>query len=348
MKMLQALRQLGEVWVVAGSSAQRAKQIRRIRSAVKEGVRFDFVYSESATLPTALTDDDRIPRRPLLDLRFFAFCRRKGIPVGLFYRDVFWRFPEFMAGQNPVKRFLAKASYHFDLFWYPFAVDILYLPSLPMLEHVPISRRISVQALPPGADVGGIAKPDTDGHLEVLYAGGLSATYDNRRFVEALADIENLRLTICTRDYEWEAERGNYEPLMGANTRVVHQSGEELRQTMMRSHIATVCSCPNPYRKFGVPVKVYEALGAGLPIVASSDTLAGEIVEELGVGWQVPYEVDEMRDLFTRLAADRSLAEEKRARAVELRQEHSWVVRAQQVADELGAIRSRTSPAPPE
>ncbi len=338
-RMLQALKTQAEVWTVAGDSRQRAKDIAKVKAALNDGVTFDLVYAESATLPTALTDDDRIPRHPFLDPAFLMGCRRRGIPVGLFYRDVYWRFDGFAEKQSKLRRALAKAAFRYDLAWYAKAIDLLYLPSMPMLDHVPISPKVQAKALPPGTALAEPANPADDGPLEVLYVGGLGEMYNIRQFAEALGTIPGLHLTICTRAEEWQQVRDDYLPVLGDNTDVVHQSGAALAETMRRTHLATVCVEPNLYRSFAAPVKLFDGVGMGIPVVASHGTHAANLVAEFDLGWRVEYSVAEMRELFTHLAQHREEVTEARNRVLARREEHTWEARASQVIRELTALR---------
>ena len=100
--MRQAFADLGyRVMEVTGYAAQRRQAMRRVRAAIAAGAAPAFVYGENATIPNALTEPRHLPPHPLLDLSFFRDCQRAGVPVGIFYRDVYWRFPQFRKGINP-------------------------------------------------------------------------------------------------------------------------------------------------------------------------------------------------------------------------------------------------------
>lgn len=341
LRMLKALETMAEVWTVTGDSRERAAAIGEVKGAMRRGLTFDLMYSESATLPTALTDNDRVPRHPFLEPSFFRTCRRSGVPIGLFYRDIYWRFPGFAEKQSRLRRVLARAAFRYDLAWYRNVLDVMYLPSLPMLEYVPISRSVAAKALPPGTEISATAQPDEDGPLEVLYVGGLSEMYDLRRFVEALGAVDGVRLTLCTRTEEWLEVRSTYEPLLGSNTRVVHESGSQLRDTMARAHLATVCVEPNLYRSFAAPVKLFDGVGMGLPVVASKGTHAAGLVEDFGLGWTVDCDVDAIRTLFAHLATHRSEVTAARSRVLAGREEQTWEARARQVIRDLKGVRHR-------
>ena len=76
-RMLEAFRQLGyEVDVVAGYSSERKKIIKKIKQKIENGVKYDFIYSESSTMPTVLTDKHHLPLNPFLDFGFLFFVKK--------------------------------------------------------------------------------------------------------------------------------------------------------------------------------------------------------------------------------------------------------------------------------
>ena len=151
--MLKALTQWGEVWVVAGDARQRRRQIQVVMNAIRAGTRFEFCYSESSTMPTTLTESHHLPTHPLEDFAFLTRLRRHGIPVGLFYRDVYWKFPLYGEGVPKAKQLVAQAMYRYDLLAYRQCLDVLFLPSLRMGEWVDVGDRVKKVALPPGHDI---------------------------------------------------------------------------------------------------------------------------------------------------------------------------------------------------
>lgn len=64
-KMIKAFEAIGyDVDTVVGYGAQRRKAINRIKRAVKQGKQYDFIYSESSTMPTLLTEVHHYPTYP--------------------------------------------------------------------------------------------------------------------------------------------------------------------------------------------------------------------------------------------------------------------------------------------
>ena len=132
-KMIEAFERLGyEVILIEGNASQRKKRIKEIKHNIRKGVTYDFLYSESSTMPTLLTEKHHCPTHPFLDFSFFSFCRKHGIKIGLFYRDIYWKFELY---GSSIKKNIAKYFYRYDLLRYKQLVDVLYLPSRAILTR---------------------------------------------------------------------------------------------------------------------------------------------------------------------------------------------------------------------
>ena len=169
-RMLRAFKALGyEVDVVAGYAAQRGAVIKNIKKNISNGVKYDFVYAESSTMPTILTERHHLPTHPFIDWQFFRFCKKNGIPIGLFYRDIYWIFSSYGKGLNSLKIHLAKISYYFDLWVYNKTLQKLYLPSLKMGDYVPVVDKAKFCALPPGHDAPTVKNNQKNEKIKLFY-----------------------------------------------------------------------------------------------------------------------------------------------------------------------------------
>ena len=63
-----------------------------------------------------------------------------------------------------------------------------------------------------------------------------------------------------------------------APVQVVHRSGAELEQLYDNADACVLFVQPDPYREFAAPVKLFEYLGHGKPVIASAGTLAAQVV----------------------------------------------------------------------
>lgn len=333
-RMLEAFRALGlDVTVVAGHSAERRAAIKKVLSGTRSGLQYDFVYSESSTMPTVMTDPHHLPLHPRMDFKMLRELRVSGAKVGLFYRDIYWKFPEYKSMVPLIKRAPAMAGYRWDLFNYRSALDVMYLPSLAMAKYfgdVPFD----IKALPPGH---GISEVDVvpASPLRLLYVGGLGVHYKLHTLVDAMRKVPEAHLTICTREKEWQSEGPSYQPLP-TNVEVVHKVGDaELAPLYAKSNIGVLSTRPDGYFAFAVPYKLYEYIGHGLPILATKNTLSGQTVSAKGLGWTLDHEPSVIADLLQSLVENPEKLRLVRSAVRAARVGNTWSNRAQQVVDDL-------------
>jgi len=331
-RMREAFESIGyDVIEISGHSGRRRAQIREAKSRISSGTRISFVYSEASTMPTALTDPHHLPVRAFMDLSFLRFCRRKGIPVGLFYRDIYWQFPEYVASLNPLLAAGMRWFYRWDLRRYRTAVDSIFLPSMRMAEYLPAANRPQATALPPASEIRDSPMPH-DSPITLLFVGGLGAYYRLHECVTGVRRAVDARLVLCTREAQWEDVSAEYVDILGSTTSVVHRSGRELEELYDGAHLGSLFLEPIEYREFAAPLKMYEYLGHGKPIVAAEGTLVAEFVKENGVGWVLPYRADALAELLDELRAHPERLADMRERVIRVRREHTWEARARQAA----------------
>lgn len=339
MQLRRAFEAIGyDVHEVSGTHPQRRARMASIRTDIRAGKKFDFVYSEAATTPTGLGEPVTPATSLHRDIAFLRACRRAGIPVGLFYRDIYWQFEEYAKRVGQPYAAVLRWRYRADLRGYRSAVDRIYLPSMRMAEYLPAANRPQAAPLPPASNE--VESPSPDAGLALFYVGGTNDYYrmeETVRGVEAAADA---RLTICTRESEWAANSDRYSEVLGPHTTVVHKSGGELEPLYAAAHIGSLLMEPIEYREFAAPLKLYEYLGHGKPVIATQGTLAGDFVERNEIGWAIPYDADTLAALLDRLAADDTLLRAATERAAVVRREHTWAARARTVVQDLTGARA--------
>ncbi|TXH71871.1 MAG: hypothetical protein E6Q83_00295 [Thiothrix sp.] len=339
LKMLEAFQELGcEVDIIAGYSSERKKQIAKVKENINNGLHYDFMYAESSSAPTTLTDPHHLPLNPLLDYLFFRFCKKNGIPIGLFYRDIYWLFASYGEHLNPLKIMAAKGAYYFDLLVYQQTLKWLYLPSLKMGEYIPNINPLMFKALPPGHIMPKLniqrSVQRKNRPLKLFYVGGISSYYQLHKLFTAVQKQPEIELTICTRQAEWHTVMHEY-PLTSSNIKIIHLSGLAMQEELLQCDIAVLFVKPQEYRDFAVPLKLYEYLGYQKPILASKATLAGDFVEQHGIGWSIPYDCDEVTQFFSELLTNPNLMESIHLNIQKTAPQHSWRARAEQVIQDL-------------
>ena len=335
-KMLNAFKQLGyDVAIVDGYGYERKQKIEEVKKRILNGEKFDFIYSESSTQPTLLTEKNHLPKYPFLDFGFFNFCKKRGIKIGLFYRDIYWRFGDYGKNLSFFKKNIAKSFYWYDLYKYNKLIDILYLPSIKMGKYVPIVNNNKFNTLPPGCDdiEMNMSNKNKKSVINLLYIGGLGSHYKMHKLFNVLSKIDNVKFTLCTREEEWQNAKQEYKA--SKNIQIVHKSGEELLSLYEESDICMLFVEPQEYREFAAPVKLYEYIGKEKPIIASTGTLAGKFVEENNIGWAVKYDEDAVLMLLKELSENKALIMQKKENIKKIREKHTWKARAKQVVRDL-------------
>lgn len=331
-KMLESFHDLGgALHRITGSPRQRKLGYADLRRRIRRGRRIDYLYSENSTQPNVLASSIKGGLAPFLDARILRFADRQRIPAGQFYRDVYWRFPGALAASPPLRRAVMEIAYRFDAAVLRRLRTHVFLPSERMGPVVPLpDGRFS--ALPPGCDVHSSTAPEG---IRLLYVGGLGSEYGMHLCVDAVRSVPGVTMTMVVPPADWERYRAEYEPLMDESIRVVHARSHELGPIYDQASACVLFVEPSEYRTFAAPVKFFEYMSYGKPILLSAGTYAAEFAAARGIGMEIPY----TREAFT--AALRDLAdhperlESLAAGAQRERHEHTWLRRAQQARTAL-------------
>jgi glycosyltransferase involved in cell wall biosynthesis len=339
--MLAAFKDCGfEVTTVIGNGKERLTAIKRILHDIKSGCHFDFCYSEGASIPYALTEANHIPIFWGVDIGFFRMLRQAGIPVGVFYRDAYWLFPFYKKDVSFFKRMLAGFFYRSELSGLNDNVDVLYVPSRSMAERLPGIRLDIVEELPPGGTENDCRSENPQyAGLAAIYVGGVLAPLycPSEVFVAAIECPRALIYLVCRKE-EWMKIADGF--VVPENVRILHVGGEELDKIYQCSSVALILNPASDYLSFAMPVKLFEAIGKGLPIIAMRGTAAGSFVEREGLGWVVE-NGKEAAAILARLFEDPSILSRTAERVRKEKVKHTWQARARFVAEGMSTIRER-------
>lgn len=311
LKMIEAFKSIGyEVNIVEGNSSERKKEIKQIKRNIKMGKQYEFMYAESSTMPTLLTDKHHLPLHPFMDFSFFRFVRKHNIKIGLFYRDIYWKFPSYKENVKGIKAWFAIKMYKYDLKEYSKYLNKLYMPNERCFKH--INKEIPkdmFDVLPPGC-VSIEHSMENKNDITILYVGGLGNQYQITKAIEVIAEFPSIHLILCCRLKEWEKEKEKLLPLMNDNIEVVHESGDGLEKLYKRANIGLLLFKPDIYREMAMPYKAFEYMGHGLPMIASKQTAIGDFVEKGKFGWTIPYDNDSLKNLLLYLINNKNCIDE--------------------------------------
>lgn len=346
-RLLKAFRDQGfEVATVTGYSRERLKMADRLTKDLQAGRHFDFVYSESRSIPTLLSDPHRLPLHPWLDARFLHTMRGSGVPTGLFYRDIYWRFDVYRQMLAAPFRWLTIPLYHYDWHWYRQCIQHLFLPSEAMARHLPSHwPSDNCSALPPGATPNLSAENRTSsakqGVVRMTYVGGIQPPlYDITALLQLAGSNRRTMLTLCCRKTEWQKLKNHYQPLLNDRIKVVHASGTQLDAIYAQTDLFAMLREPHEYLDFAAPVKLFEAFGRGLPVLCFKGNEAARIIEQEGAGWAI-HNLQEAGQLIDFLAQNPDTLKIKSAATLAAAERHSWNVRVQEIGRQLRRYRGK-------
>lgn len=357
-KMLQAFRAMGyTVHVISGGSEERTRSFQHIQELAASGTDFAFLYCELPGPPLLWLN--RQERNRFIDFRVLVWCRKNKIPIGLFYRDVHWRFNSiFKTAVAQPKRSIVRSLFRVEWVAIQRLVQHLFLPSREMARYLPTTwPEDQFYALPPGTEN---PDPDNISHrgasenissggatvneieqrkLNLFYVGGITPPlYDLLPFIQAVQQLHFVNLTICCREAEWNQSKDYYKCIHKSHqVQIVHVEGESLNQYYQLADIFSMVLAAHPYLTFAMPVKIFESLGHTVPLLVSSETtVVARFVEAEQIGW-VTTTQEEICEQLEFLHRNRHIIEEKRSHIEIVRKKHTWQSRAKKVAHVLSA-----------
>lgn len=162
----------------------------------------------------------------------------------------------------------------------------------------PPSRTVLVRNFPTASTLQklGTGAPVESRQNVVIYAGLLSANRGIRELIAAFSSpgLANAELVLAGEfsDPRFQSETLDSLPF---NVRWVGQrSYADVLTLYKRAKVGALLLYPTPSHRYSLPVKLYEYLGAGLPVIASDFPEFADVVE--GCGLQVdPLNVDQVR-----------------------------------------------------
>lgn len=343
MKMKQAFEENGYlVEYISGYGTERKAQINKIKRNIRNGIKYDFLYSESSTMPTLLTEKNHLPRYPFLDFNFFKFCKKNGIKIGLFYRDIQWKFDIYTQNIKWFKKIISIPMYKYDLYKYRSLVDVFYLPTEEMKEYLKDESKLLLKSevLMPGCvsyipkkKKNQFRKGDT---LEILYVGGVDKIYDLSIFFETIKKIDaKVHAYVCCRQNEWRKAFNKYDKALSDRVTIIHESGSGLEKYYEMVDICCAFAGEGEYMKMAMPVKIFEYLGHEIPIIATKNTVAGNFVDEKQIGWSVDYSEKALEMCLKHIINNSNIIDQIKLNEKCIREDHTWTARAKQVINDL-------------
>jgi glycosyltransferase involved in cell wall biosynthesis len=326
------LRAKAQIFQIHGDTKTRQKQIDSIKLNIKNGLKIDFIYFENLSTPLTIRwkkiSKINFPIPIFIDLKFLLFCVTRGIKVAYFYRDIHWKFDEVFEGVISKKRLLfLKIFGYLELLFLKMFIKKIYVPSENFATFMKEEFNLSCTPLPPGSDYE-ITNFNlrTDLPIRYLFVGGTGNLYNPKLLFEAFNEIDprNGHLTYCTREKEWLSFKSKLPQLNNQTLKIMHSSGDKLKDLYNSSEIAVYSLPPIKYIQLTIAYKTAEYIAAGKPIIAYKGAGIEKIILDNDIGWIIPYDKNELISLINRLSLNKEEVINKRNNLLKIRSQFSW------------------------
>jgi glycosyltransferase involved in cell wall biosynthesis len=326
-----------EILLLSGNSNERETLFAKWQSKGKLD-HLLFCYMENQTIPFWLTDPKHIPQKPFIDSKVMKFLKKKDVPVGVFYRDVYWKFDELYPLKG-IKKTIMQTIYRQEEKFYGKYCEVIFLPSEAMGKYVDIPKR--KVALPPGGTQVeiGVTRESISAPSQGLYVGGINnEDYGLFLLLDAL-EIANKQKQVCDLTVVCRLEEFNGLPenkkkrLSDLKVTVKHISGNALNELYKEMDFAFIPRYKSTYNDFSVPVKLVEYLSNGLPVVATHCEAQKDIIESDQYGLICEDKPDSMAKVILQMS-EKYMEYRMNIQATFI-EKHSWLARVEKIKESL-------------
>lgn len=330
-KMLEAFQKLGfTIKVLSGWNNKRNKRKKNVKEILRwlKTEKPSICYVEPPSGPFFCMDD----------LYLLYRLKKLHVPIGLFYRDAYWKFPEISYEGNrhlndKIKYDIVAKMQAFD--WYVFqkTCHTIFFPSQTMADLFDFKKK---EILPPGATLYEWGNKSLKEQLTIIYVGGTSDRYGSNMIFKAFDSIyqiyNKVKLIYVTPKEQWEVFMRDKENVKREWLELFHVSGQhELEKLYKRADIALILLAKNKYNNFAVPVKLFEYLSYQKPILSTNCYETSKFIRENQIGWIIEDNADELKKEVLRICYNRKEIEDLKENCKIAIMKNTWNERAKKV-----------------
>lgn len=343
-KMLEAFKEMGlNIKILSGEKTKRKERRKKID---------DIIHWLEANCPKFCYIEP--PSGPFYDWKDLYLIKKlqdNKVPIGLFYRDAYWMFPDYGADgnkihiQKKIKLTIIKWMQKRDLYVFKRTCDHIFFPSESMAKYFDFK---SQSALPPGCVMRNDVMYDNNVFIikEVLtfiFVGAATRNHGIFLTMEAFEKVNKNGIIakliyVCPKN-QWESIASKvYKDAYAGWLSLYHVSGdEELAPLYEKADIALLTAPNTEYRNFAVPVKIYEYISYGKPVLVTNCYETEKVVLENKVGWSVPDNTLSVYNKVLFLYEHQEEIYEKRSFCKTACINNLWITRAKEVLNMLSA-----------
>ena len=270
---------------------ERLNNINIIEEILNEKI-FDYCYIELPTTPITFKKD----------LELIKKIRSKGIKIGIYYRDFYWKYPNIWQAKG-IKKLYYTLKYKRELTIFKKCADVIFFPTEQAIlnfQSFEDMRGIHLAALPPGMEIVETVNYRITNNL--IYVGGISNLYRIELFLEALKRVnENglkINLTLVCRLEELQRRKAIIEPYLKLPwLNIIHTSDpKELKELYKKADMGISSLAQSDYADMSMPIKLGEYLANGLPIIATASKEIANMIKEYKCGVVCDFDVKDIQN----------------------------------------------------
>lgn len=262
-----------------------------------------------------------------LDLLFLSLAKAAGIPILIFIPDAYQYFPDIFP-RCGLKAKLLDWGWRRSIATYLRLADLLLFPSLGLADR--FDSRQAKELLPPAGLPSREYTPLSWDPPTVVYVGGGTVRYGSVLLLNTMEQVVNRYPGVRCRFITPNAEAIAEHPARQASWLTVEYLSFDELPTVV--HSATLFVSPlliNSYNDLAVPVKLFDYMSFGRPIVSTACHDTAALLNELEAGIVVDDTIDGLAQGIIHLLENPDLAArlgQNGYRAIQT--SHSWSHRA--------------------
>lgn len=306
-----------------------------VNKAQKEKV--DYTYVESANIPMILSNKEHW-KISVADLKNF-YQLSKDMKLGLFYRDAHWRYKNYIKSVGLVKGIILKILYYTEFFFITKIFDYIFIPSEAFKNLLPsYSGKAEYIPLPPAAskDCKNRFKA-FDNEFRIIYSGNISngGTYDLTEVFDILIECKDVQweLEINTPNESWENYHGSKKLENLSNIIISHHTYDDMVHSEFdaKYNLAIIhTSLPKNIEKMAMPIKTFQYIGMGIPIICSGESAYADFIVENDIGWKLD-SWEDLPKLLRELSNDNRDISVKHNNMLKIKEMNTWEARVETI-----------------
>lgn len=279
--------------------------------------KYDFCYVEPPAGPIFNFSDH---------LLLLYISKIKKVPVGLFYRDAYWKFADWY-NVSGIKRFVINSMHKFDWFIIKSSCKKIFFPSETMGNLFKFKNR---EPLPPACEmikVNNIANKD---NIELIYVGGVSEEYGGKLLLEALEKVNKEKRVIlhlvCRKEELSMIKKFIDRPWL----KIYHASGSELADIYSTANLSIIPRKIDFYMDFAMPVKLFEYISYEVPIVATRCKEVAKFIEANNIGTVIDDNIESLYRTLMNINMEQISEYKKNIKIA--KRNNTWNMRVKQIS----------------